>query len=130
MRTLRIPILTVAATLALTAASLAIEPAWSLNSASSVHAYRTSSGIRISASVELPNNCYEAAIHQTSPSLYRIERRIKPKDMGMMCTMMVVMATVQGSFLVHRVPKNVSVETLNKTYSAPVQSASRHSRNC
>jgi hypothetical protein len=119
MRTLRIPILTVA-----------IEPAWSLNSASSVHAYRTSSGIRISASVELPNNCYEAAIHQTSPSLYRIERRIKPKDMGMMCTMMVVMATVQGSFLVHRVPKNVSVETLNKTYSAPVQSASRHSRNC
>jgi hypothetical protein len=123
MRSLSAPICALAVTLALTATSLAADSSWSLNPASNVHAYRASPGIRISASVELPNNCYEAAVHQVSPSHYRIERRLKPADVGKMCTMMIVMASVQGSFLMHRFPKNISVEARNKTFVVPVPSS-------
>lgn len=111
------------------AAPAANDSTWRLIDASSARAQRTRAGITISATVMLPNGCYEVAVQPsprlTNPQEYLVETRLRPSDAGKMCAMVIVPATARGSFLMVRVPRRVKVEAKNKTFDVPVERGTR-----
>lgn len=89
---------------------------WKRMPASSVSAYMTESGFAVDANVQLPNNCYEAKVRSigVDKPQYEVVDRVKPKDVGKMCNMVVVPSVAHGSFINHHPPKTITVYATNK----------------
>jgi hypothetical protein len=99
---------------------------WHISAANGVFAYRTTSGISISASVELANSCYEASIIKFRSKIlltqYQVVTRVKPEDRGKICAMVVVPGVANGSFVITRdAPTSVVVHATNETFMVPVE---------
>lgn len=105
----------------------ASENGWHMTAASTVQAVRTKSGISIDANVELANACYEASITAypsgVVPAEYQVVTRVKPKDVGRLCAMVIVPGLAQGSFIMDKVPNTVTVHATNKTFTVPVETS-------
>ncbi|HET9392219.1 MAG TPA: hypothetical protein VFO29_01665 [Candidatus Rubrimentiphilum sp.] len=98
---------------------------WHMTAASTVHAFRIASGIQITASVELANPCYEAAVHRSPlkilPVQYQVVTRVKPANAHKVCAMVIVPAIAKGDFVVPQVPPTVVVHATNKRFIVPVE---------
>jgi hypothetical protein len=110
-----------------TPVNAASKNSWQMTAASAVHAKRTKSGISISANVLLANACYEAAVQRSPlrilPEQYQVVTRVKPSDVGKVCTMVVVPSVAHGSFIMHAPPDIVTVHATNKTFAVKVENS-------
>ena len=103
-------------------AAASVSP-WQLTAASSVHATRTRSGLTVTASVDLANPCYEAAIRRsrhTAVAEYLVVTRVKDADIGKICAMVIVPTVASGSFVVPHVPLRIVVIARNRRFVVQV----------